>query len=376
MRLAMAHGVKLHTFSTATWPQKPIWNRDIDKSADEEIVRVLAQKTDTPRERAQGTVLSAYEGWLFERYNHYGPTPWLLPVGIYHRIRQRYGQQFCPRCLAEDQEAYYRRRWRLAFMICCEHHRSSLCDRCPHCGSPVNFHRNELGDFSQGVAISMTHCYICGLDLRSVEACVASTEMSPAEVTFTRQLLKGMEDGYFQLSAEVIVHSHLFFAGLRQLMRILSLPCQRVTCLRRDLQTSFGIEMEMPEMDDRGGISRNLEEWELGRRRQFLNAARILLSDWPTRFVEFSTKSQVWSSLWLKHLETKNHLWGRGQRVAPFWLWKIVTGELQRTRYRPSALEIRSATKYLKRTRGQYNKKMLAEFFGMGVAYRNAGRTW
>ena len=136
MRLAMAHGVKLHTLSTATWPQKAVWNRDIDKSADEEVVRVLAGKTATSLERAWSTVLSAYEGRLFESYNYYGPTPWLLPVGVYHRVRQRYGQQFCPRCLAEDEEPYYRRRWRLAFMVCCEHHRVTLCDRCPRCTSP------------------------------------------------------------------------------------------------------------------------------------------------------------------------------------------------------------------------------------------------
>jgi hypothetical protein len=374
MRLAMAHGVKLHTFSTATWPQKAVWNRDIDKSADEEVVRVLAGKSATPLERARNTVLSAYEGQLFESYNYYGPTPWLLPVGVYHRVRQRYGQQFCPHCLAEDKEPYYRRRWRLAFMICCERHRATLCDRCPRCTSPVNFHRNELGDFSQPVAVSMTNCHACGLDFRSSEARAASAEASPAEVTFTRRLLKGLEDGHVRVSDGVIVYSHLFFAGLRQLMKTLSLPDRRVASLRRDLQASFGVEIEMAGRSDRSDSSRNVEEWELDRRRQFLNAARLLLSDWPARFVEFSVRHQVWSSLWLKHLESAGHLWGRGQRVAPFWLWKIVNEELQRPRYQPSAQEIRSATEYLKRTRGRCSKKMLAAFFGMAVAYRRTPR--
>ncbi len=374
IRLAMAHGVKLHTLSTTTWPRKAIWNRDVDKSADEEVVRVLAGKTLTLLNRARGTTLSSYEGLLFEGYNYYGPTPWLLPVGVYHRLRLRYGQQFCPRCLAEDREPYYRRRWRLAFMVCCERHRTTLCDRCPRCGSPVNFHRNELGDFTQPVAVSMTNCHACGLDFRGPQARATSVEASPAEVTFTRRLLKGLEDGYVRVSDEVIVYSHLFFAGLRQLMKTLSLPDRHMASLRRDLQASFGVEIETPERSDRKDSSRNVEEWEFERRRQFLNAARLLLSDWPTRFVEFSARHQVWSSLWLKHLESASHLWGRGQRIAPFWFWKVVNEELQRPRYRPSAQEISSATEYIKRKFGRCSKKMLAGFFGMAVAYRRTER--
>jgi hypothetical protein len=118
-----------------------------------------------------------------------------------------------------------------------------------------------------------------------------------------------------------------------------------------------------------------IEELELGERRRLLNAARILLSDWPDRFVRFSTKHKVWGSLWLMHMEATNWRWDRRQRVAPFWYWSVVQQELHRPRYQPSAQEIRSAMKYLKRTRGKCSKKMLAEIFGMAVAYKRMSNT-
>ena len=48
--------------------------------------------------------------------------------------RQAAWLQFCPHCLAEDEQPYFRREWRLATTIACAHHGSRLLDRCPDCG--------------------------------------------------------------------------------------------------------------------------------------------------------------------------------------------------------------------------------------------------
>ena len=55
--------------------------------------------------------------------------------------RQAAWLQFCPQCLAEDEEPYFRREWRLATTIVCARHGSRLLDRCPACGqglAPIN----------------------------------------------------------------------------------------------------------------------------------------------------------------------------------------------------------------------------------------------
>jgi hypothetical protein len=122
VRLAMAQGLKLHTFCSITWPLKQIWNRDIDRSASAELLETLSKKTATPVERVRATTLAAYESALYEEHKSLGPAAWITPIGVYHRIHTKCGLQFCLLCLAEDEEPYYRRKWRLAFMVACEKH--------------------------------------------------------------------------------------------------------------------------------------------------------------------------------------------------------------------------------------------------------------
>src|SRR6185369_2217960 len=163
VRLARSNGLRLHTFCDIAWPHKAIWNRDIDKSADDQILTLIAAKTATPIKRAFQTTLQAYESWLYEKHNPAGNTKWIMPVGIYHRIRRRYGMQCCTRCLADDTEPYFRRPWRIAFVTACEIHKCMLIDKCPSCDSPIIYHRCSL-DLE-----SISLCSGCGLDLRKCE---------------------------------------------------------------------------------------------------------------------------------------------------------------------------------------------------------------
>jgi hypothetical protein len=45
--------------------------------------------------------------------------------------------QFCPACLSVDARPYFRRSWRLAYVVCCPEHACRLHDRCWQCGKPV-----------------------------------------------------------------------------------------------------------------------------------------------------------------------------------------------------------------------------------------------
>ncbi len=59
--------------------------------------------------------------------------------------RQAAWLQFCPHCLAEDEQPYFRREWRLATTIACVRHGSRLTDRCPAS-------RTGIGAVQPGVA--------------------------------------------------------------------------------------------------------------------------------------------------------------------------------------------------------------------------------
>lgn len=304
-------------------------------------------------------MLSAYENILYERHNHFGPTSWIMPVGIYHRRRRQFGLQFCPRCLAEDEEPYYRRRWRLAFVIVCERHHILLHDRCPKCEEPINFHRNEMGNYRKFVADSLTICHACRYDLKTIKSNVF-VSATAEEARFTGILLSTINAGFIQISEGVVIYSHLFFVGLRQLMKILAMCDKRIVKLRKALSETYNIDVyghSMPRTVD-------VQELGIGARRQLLGLARCLLEEWPHRFVEISRQFKVWSSLWLSHLESPV----RGRVITPpFWFWSVIHDYLYRAKYCPSGDEIAFAIKYLTRNGKSVNQSILAKLLGVSV---------
>jgi len=364
VRLAMAHASKLHTFCSIIWPRKQIWNRDIDRSADTELLQTLSDKTDTSIERVRATTLAGYESVLFEEHKSLGPAAWIMPIGIYHRTHTKCGQQFCLRCLAEDKEPYYRRKWRLAFIVSCEKHNIPLHDRCPGCCAPINFHRSELGNFKKFAAESLTSCTLCGLDLRTVAELMPPFPIATPEVRFNANLLSGIETGVIRVSESVVTYSHLYFAVLRQIMKVMAMRDSRVDRLRLAMSSTFGLAPYTPLAS---GPRPDVQELDTRNRRQLLTLARCLLEEWPSRFIELSRKYKIWSSLWLRNFEPKAH---ERPRIAPFWFWSVVHEHLYRAKYCPSEAETAAAISYLKRKGAVLNKSSLSRLLGVAVIRR------
>lgn len=79
VRLAARNSLKLHTFCRIMFSRdRHIWNRDIDKLADPEILKILARGTGATEEQTRQTTLRAYEGWIYSAHNPYGNTKWIL----------------------------------------------------------------------------------------------------------------------------------------------------------------------------------------------------------------------------------------------------------------------------------------------------------
>ncbi|WDM74794.1 TniQ family protein [Xanthomonas sp. NCPPB 1638] len=167
VRIAKANGLKLQTFCDRVFGKEhQLWNRDIDRSAPDWLLAALARHTGTSFDAVRRTTLDIYRGRLFHERHSSGQLHWILPIGIYHRTRRRYGLQFCPQCLAEDAEPYFRTRWRVAALTYCPRHELYLHDRCPACGAPVTFHRRELGRPDVTDSGPLCLCHACNCDLR------------------------------------------------------------------------------------------------------------------------------------------------------------------------------------------------------------------
>lgn len=333
VRLAMAHGMKLHSFCVEVFGRNAsIWNRDIDKSADESMIGVVAARTNTSSERVLQTTLGDYAGKIYETHNPHGNSAWIMPLRIYHRLRRRNGLQFCPFCLREDAEPYYRRKWRLSWTTVCEKHRIVLLDRCPGCFEPVVFHRQEMGNRNQPVAYSTTVCPSCETDWTSkasLAACAAADEQS---VAFQKSLKETMATHRAEIPNFGSVHSILFFKGLKQIIRILSV-CNRSVEFRTEISRRSGIEIEkkVKEM--------NFDFLPVERRHRVLQAAHWLIDHWADEFIEIAKATKTWSSVLLPQ-----------NGDVPFWYRSVVEENLKGETFGASKVEIRSALSFLEKS--------------------------
>lgn len=336
VRLAIAHGQKLHTFTRLIWNTKETWARDIDKSASTEQIQILAKRCGINFERAWQTTLHDYVGCIYETLRPLGVNPWITSVGVYHRKRVNFGQQFCPECLSEDSKPYFRRNWRLSFFTVCTTHKIPLSDCCFHCSFPVNFHRDELGNFHSFAPNRVTRCFNCLKDFRKNPT--LEINVPEDEIEFYKNLHKTIEKGFWQLTPNRQIHSLSFFTGLRQILKILSMKDRRINNLQKELPHHYWYPIsEYRE-------TRDFPELRIYERRNLLLMANYLLKNWADEFVRLSKAHRIWSSVWLKHLEEKrNDIF----RAAPFWLWETVNEFLTHRKYQPSDQEIEAVIRFL-----------------------------
>jgi hypothetical protein len=166
VRLAHGHGLKVQTFCNLIFGNKlQIWNRDIDRLAPEWLMAELSSKTGASYKQAFKTTLQSYKGIIYHRPRQSGSLTWIQSLKLHHRKFEGFGLQFCPECLANDPEPYFRKSWRVAFNTICPNHQCMLHDRCPHCGHGVAFHRSDMKYAEYITAISLLECHYCGFDL-------------------------------------------------------------------------------------------------------------------------------------------------------------------------------------------------------------------
>ena len=133
VRLAVGHGMKVQTFCHRIFGnQRQVWNRDIDRLAPDWLIEELSIRTGTPIATANATTLRTYDGFLYQGFRSSGTLPWVQTLGMYHRKRQGYGQQFCAACLASDATPYFRRAWRVSFNTVCPIHKLAFPQTCRH----------------------------------------------------------------------------------------------------------------------------------------------------------------------------------------------------------------------------------------------------
>jgi hypothetical protein len=321
MRLTRAYSSVPHSFTRLLWPGLQIWNRDLDRLAPTVVVRDLAQHTGVSIQRAFGTTLKAYEGVVFEHLVTNSVAQWILPLQIWHRLHLRHGQQYCPRCLSED-EPYFRRRWRLSFVTGCTRHGLALLDRCVVCGATVNFHRAAYW------IPRLSSCFKCGADLATAVA--SSLMLDRHELRAQKHLQYTIVRGYLEMQDLGPVYSHLYLAGYRALSRVLLSP--RGPGALAALTDGH----DLPKVDFTNPAEDNIDFAPIELRRHVMLAAWKLLHDWPEGFAESCRRFGIRGS------DLR-----RDGPPLPYWMHRVLRLDIDKPNYVATTEEIQAAARVL-----------------------------
>lgn len=349
-RIAQANGIKLHTLEVQLWGRgKEIWTRDIDRSIDDNTLALVATSAGTSFERARETTLKSYEGLLFETLTTKTQTDWVLPSGVYHRIRKRPCMQFCPLCLATDEIPYFRKKWRLAFSTFCDEHDVMLHDCCPECKSPVMIHRQEMGDRNSWRIDSLTICTVCGFDLKRAAAYQAPIVDIDVWNTLKVQACF-MDLGWTFAGTETFSYSHLYFDVLRNL--ILKLKWKKSP----GRLLSYAVEhlrvIGPPPTRTRDPF----ENLDLRERHYLLQIATWYMLDWPSRFLTACREMKI------RYSELTHEFC-----TAPFWFLSEAR-QLEFKPLGPSHEEREAMRGLLRKTEEPIKRQQLKKFISARMA--------
>lgn len=302
VRLAYAHYMKVHTFTTFNFPDRQFWNRDIDRSIKDDLLQELAARNNTSFYTVYQTTLRSYEGILFETLNEKTISKWIMPLGIYHRTWKNNGLMFCPGCLKKDNGTpYYRKEWRLSLFVACVRCESFLRDCCPHCGAAILFFRAELGHKFKYPGDTIGNCHRCNFSLSKSSLIRADDEI----LRIQNQIHTIMEFGF---NKQVILPIQ-FFLVFKHLLKIFTGNRQIYLKAQVKLSEKLGLNYRTPI----SGCKFRYETLSIPERTIAQKMAFWVIEDWPIRFIDFFKSINIHSSDLLRDFDN-----------VPYWYWSIV----------------------------------------------------
>jgi hypothetical protein len=171
-RLARANGLPPNDLGVLLGVGGKLWAARFDLAPRPGVIDFLATMTGVDAEVIYGTTLVA-EARAFRRL--------LLPLRLAAPATGSSWLQFCPECLAGDDQPYFRKIWRFASTAVCWRHRCRLADRCPRCSMPI-------GSFRHGALSGPTDCVECGQELRATKTLKCSLRAATMSRRFSELL--------------------------------------------------------------------------------------------------------------------------------------------------------------------------------------------
>ncbi|WP_407517826.1 TniQ family protein [Elizabethkingia anophelis] len=295
-RLAYAHKIKPYSFAKFYFNDPTLWSRDVDKEISPEILLKLCAVTPLTKFQIQKLQLTSYQDILYEGELRKSITVGngLTNLGIYHRIRKRFGLFACPGCLRK--KAYYKKHWRLHSSIICIDCNCYLIDRCPKCLNPIVFQRLAIGKKDLYEEKPIYLCWYCNHDLSTEKKIVIDSLALDYQDYIDGTILNA-----FNLHSQ---YSFLYF-------KVLYLFYQKIYTRSHNwlrVKMAFVNEFDL----DLKKISINNLDSSIEERAKLLPCIYLVLKDWPYNFISFAKRH---------HLRYSD--FSKDSMVLPFWFYEI-----------------------------------------------------
>ncbi|MDQ1835286.1 TniQ family protein [Massilia scottii] len=288
IRTAHAHGVSPHRFCRAFIPGVQIWTRDIDVSAAESTLSHIATQTGLSAASLREMTLPPMISGVDAPPRYRSSIGWINAIGIYHRVRTRFGLQYCPHCLAT--EPAFLRSWRLSFVVACAKHGCYLLDRCMSCQRPIAQHR-------QGFDI--TKCYHCGASLSRVVSGPSMLDVGLNHALEVQHIFQNWAARTAVAIGDITATREQFFAGAMLIMQVMKEKMRSHAQLRAGNWCDSESSMQLR-------FAKRMT------RTQLCSDVYQIVAEWPVNFLHFASASGMTQAAF-------NHHGG-----VPFWLGSVV----------------------------------------------------
>jgi len=219
-RLAWRNGIKAHTLTKRFWHHPGVpWGGDGDLRVGAEDLQRLAALARQPYVAVWETSLRSFEGSLFDGgvCNPAG----ILSLGGRGKNRTAHGLSICPQCLEEDSVPYFRRQWRVSYLVTCVKHQRLLLDTCPGCGGCIVQVSRDEGSIRLNEDHRATHCLRCGYDWQRAGKRLAERPLEDGFWVLQAQFESALSCAWTLDPTGRPVMSMSLFKGLRYLLRAL-----------------------------------------------------------------------------------------------------------------------------------------------------------
>lgn len=352
IRLAWLNAEKLSTFRRRFWmhPGSP-WSRNIDLILPNDALANVSKMTLTASESLVLHMLREYLGKLFDGTDSYGGVQQGILVS--RRRGQKvlgFGLQLCPDCMRSGTVPYFKRCWKVAYLVTCPLHRRLLIDACAKCHQPLAYHLADFGRSLLPKRIPTSFCSNCGYNWNQ-RMPPQDESITDAFIDWQTRILAALETGWFVDNQTDPLYALSFFKGLHTLIRLIASNGHSFR-LRQVIST----ELEIPLLKITSTNNQNLfSGLRLADRLYLLHCVFWLLQEWPERFI-WATKT---AKLAYSYIELY-----RKQFPLPYWIASatILAHDPRHTRI--SAEERKSVEVFLEKRGLPVNKNQVNKWLG------------